>query len=52
MMSQLHSLIPNQHNHRDYEEKLDKQVALVTGTAPELFSFYFLMFTLTLKQPL
>lgn len=48
MISHLNSLIPNQQHFNDDEEKLCKQVALVIGTAPELFSFYFLMFTLTI----
>jgi signal recognition particle GTPase len=30
------------------EEKVQAQVALIAGTAPELFSFYFLLFTLSI----
>lgn len=50
MYSHLYSLVPNQSSHRDRDEKLQQQVALVIGTAPELFSFYFLLFTLTLPK--
>lgn len=50
MEAKLRSLIPNLQNSRGSSDKLSKQVSLVVGTAPELFSFCYLMFTLTLKR--
>lgn len=45
----LHSLIPPIPNVPDSDDKLNAQIQLVLGTAPELFSFYFLLFTLSLS---
>lgn len=46
----LHSLIPTVDRISDSDEALSRQVSLILGTAPELFSFYFLLFTLTLPS--
>lgn len=43
MLSMLRLLIPNQN-----QQSLEQQMNLVLGTAPELFAFYYLFFTLTI----
>lgn len=47
--ARLHSLIPPMPNVPDGDDKLNTQIQLILGTAPELFSFYFLLFTLSLS---
>jgi len=44
----LQNLIASHLQPSEIEEKVQTQVALIVGTAPELFSFYFLLFTLSL----
>lgn len=44
----LQSLIATHLQASELEEKVQAQVALIVGTAPELFSFYFLLFTLSI----
>ena len=44
----LQSLIATNLQASEVEEKVQAQVALIAGTAPELFSFYFLLFTLSI----
>ncbi len=46
--SGLHSLIPSMPNNPDSDDKMSAQIQLILGTAPELFSFYYLLFTLSL----
>jgi hypothetical protein len=48
----LHSLIQITGNSPDSDEKLNAQIQLIIGTAPELFSFYFLLFTLSIPPVL
>lgn len=48
----LKSLMGNRTIDLDVTERISTQIAIVLGTAPELFAFYFLHFTLSLpKQP-
>ena len=46
----LKSLMGNRTTDSDVTERISTQIAIVLGTAPELFAFYFLHFTLSLPK--
>ncbi len=47
----LRLMITTHENESEMDEVLQKHISLVIGTAPELFSFYFLLFTFSSVKP-
>ncbi len=50
LLNHRHTLVPTMDRDSDLDEALSTQLSLILGTAPELFAFYFLLFTLTLSS--